>query len=130
MPTYLRDGSAYCTCCHTKTDVADHTCFLPQSQCTDAGTTSLNADPRKREAWHASHKSSISEVSGMTRPRERPKWKAGFDPKVRHSRGGRLTAKPPRRSCQERQEDDSLLCVVDTAVCQPNIADIACIKVS
>ena len=34
-----------CTCCHTKTKVADSTFYLDQSRYTDTGLTSLSADP-------------------------------------------------------------------------------------
>ena len=33
------------TCCHTEIEVTDQTFYLTQSQCTDTGPTSPNADP-------------------------------------------------------------------------------------
>ena len=39
------------TCCHTETEVADQTFYLTQSQYTDTGPTSRNADPVTPGAW-------------------------------------------------------------------------------
>ena len=44
-----------CTCCHTEIEVADHTCCLTQSQCTDARPTHPRAEPVPPDAWHSSH---------------------------------------------------------------------------
>ena len=43
------------TCCHTETEVADQTFYLTQSQYTDTGPTSPNADPITPGAWQGSH---------------------------------------------------------------------------
>ena len=43
------------TCCHTETEVADQTFHLTQSQYTDTGPTSPNADPITPGAWQGSH---------------------------------------------------------------------------
>ena len=47
--------SDICTCCHTKTKVADQTSCLNQSQYTDSGPTSPSADPIMPGTWQASH---------------------------------------------------------------------------
>ena len=60
------------SCCHTKIEVADQTCYLTQSQYTDTGPTSPNADPIMPGAWQGSHWSANFEVTGMTRPRKNP----------------------------------------------------------
>ena len=57
------------TCCHTEIEVAFH---LTQSQYTDTGPTSPNADPITPGAWQGSHWSANFEVTGMTRPRKNP----------------------------------------------------------
>ena len=43
------------TCCHTEIEVADQTFYLTQSQYTDTGPTSPNADPITPGAWQGSH---------------------------------------------------------------------------
>ena len=43
------------TCCHTETEVADQTFYLTQSQYTDTGRTSPNADFIMAGAWQGSH---------------------------------------------------------------------------
>ena len=60
------------TCCHTEIEVADQTFYLTQSQYTDNGPTSLNADPITPGAWQGSHWSANFEVTGMTRTRKNP----------------------------------------------------------
>ena len=40
-----------CACCHTETEVSDPACYLPLSQCTDAGPTSPSADPITPGVW-------------------------------------------------------------------------------
>ena len=42
------------TCCHTEIEVAEHTFYLTQSQYTDTGPTSPNADPKAPGAWQGS----------------------------------------------------------------------------
>ena len=60
------------TCCHTEIEVVDQTFYLTQSQYTDTGPTSPNADPITPGAWQGSHWSANFEVTGMTRPRKNP----------------------------------------------------------
>ena len=43
------------TCCHTEIEVADQTFHLTQSQYTDIGPTSPNADPITPGDWQGSH---------------------------------------------------------------------------
>ena len=43
------------TCCHTETEVADHTFHFTQSQYTDTGPTSPSTDPKTPGAWQGSH---------------------------------------------------------------------------
>ena len=43
------------TCCHTEIEVADQTFYLTQSQYTDTGPTTPNADPTTPDAWQDSH---------------------------------------------------------------------------
>ena len=57
------DNSA---CCHTEIEVADHICYLTQSQCTDTGSTSPIADPMWPGSWQGSHWSTSFEVTGTT----------------------------------------------------------------
>ena len=78
------------TCCHTEIEVADQTFHLTQSQYTDTGTTSPSTDPITPGAWQGSHWSANFEVTGMTRPRKKSRRKAGFEPGIFRSRGGRL----------------------------------------
>ena len=71
---YLRDGSAH-TILRAATleiEVADQTFYLTQSQYTDNGPTSPNADPITPGAWQGSHWSANFEVTGKTRPRKNP----------------------------------------------------------
>ena len=42
-------------CCHTEVEDADQTFYLTQSQYTDTGPTSPNADPIMPGAWQGSH---------------------------------------------------------------------------
>ena len=56
MLVYLRDGCALtivhaATPSHTKTEVADQTFYLTQSQHTDTGSTSPSTDPIRLGAW-------------------------------------------------------------------------------
>ena len=60
------------TCCHTEIEVADQTFYLTQSQYTDTGPTSPNADPITPGAWQDSHWSANFEVTGMTRSQKNP----------------------------------------------------------
>ena len=84
------------TCCHTEIEVADPTFYLTQSQYTDTGPTSPSADPITPGAWQGSQWSANFEVTGMTRPRKKSRRKAGFEPGIFRSRGGRLTTRPTR----------------------------------
>ena len=59
-----------CTRCHT--EVADQTFYLTQSQYTDTGPTSPNADPITPGAWQGRHWSANFEVTGMIRPGQIP----------------------------------------------------------
>ena len=43
------------TCCHSETEVANHTFYLTQSQYTDTGPTSPRGDPITPGAWQGSH---------------------------------------------------------------------------
>ena len=45
-----------CMCCHTETEVGDHTFYLVQSQYTDR-TTCPSADPISPDTWQGSHSS-------------------------------------------------------------------------
>ena len=68
------------TCCHTEIQVADQTFYLTQSQYTDTGPTSPSADPVTPGAWQGSHWSAHFEVTGMTRPRKKPRRKRDSNP--------------------------------------------------
>ena len=63
------------TCCHTEIEVAGQTFYLTQSQYTDTGPTSPNADPITPGAWQGSYWSANFEVTGMTRPRKKSRRK-------------------------------------------------------
>ena len=71
-----------CTCCRTETEVADQTFYLTQSQYTDTGPTSPNADPITPGAWQGSHWSADFQVTGMIRPGKIPTAQAGFEPRI------------------------------------------------
>ena len=66
------------TCCHTEIEVADQTFYLTQSQYTDTGPTSPNADPITPGAWQGSHWSANFSVTGMTRPRRKNPGASGI----------------------------------------------------
>ena len=63
------------TCYHTEIEIAHQTFYLTQSQYTDTGPTSPSADPIMPGAWQGSHWSANFEVTGMTRPRKKPRRK-------------------------------------------------------
>ena len=65
---YLKDGSAYCTYCHTKVELAGQTYYFIQSQYIDTGPTSPSSDPVTPGAWQGSQRSTSVEVTGMTGP--------------------------------------------------------------
>ena len=79
----------YFACCHTEIEVTDPTFYLTQSQYTDTGLTSPNADPKMPGAWQVNHWSANFEVTGMIWPWKIPS-QAGFKPWIFHSRGGHL----------------------------------------
>ena len=85
------------TCCHTEIEVADPTVYLPQSQYTDIGPTSPNADPIMQGAWQGSHWSANVEVTGMTRP-GKSRRKRDSDPGSSALEADALTTRPKRRS--------------------------------
>ena len=72
--------SDYCTCCHTEIEAADQTFYLTQSQYTDIGPTSANADPITPGAWHGSYWSARFEVTGVTRLENSPQRKRESKP--------------------------------------------------
>ena len=79
-------------CFHTEIEAADQTFYLTQSQYTDTGPTSPSADPIALGDWQGSHWSANFEVTGITRPGKIPS-RAGFEPRIFRSRGGRLNYK-------------------------------------
>ena len=81
------------TCCHTEIEAADETFYLTQSQYTDTGPTSPNADPRKPGAWQGSLWSAHFSVTGMTRPGKIPDSNPGSSALEMDA----LTARPTRR---------------------------------
>ena len=86
------------TCCHTETEVADPTLYLTLSQYTDTGPTSLSADPITPGAWQGSHWIANFQVTGMTRPRKKPRRKRDSNPVTSALEADALTTKPTRRS--------------------------------
>ena len=86
------------TCCHTKTEVADQTFYLTQSQHTDTGPTSPSADPKTPGAWQGSHWSANFEVTGMTRPRKKSRRQRESNPGSSALEADALTTRPTRRS--------------------------------
>ena len=84
------------TCCHTEIEAADQTFYLTQSQYTDTGPTSPNADPITPGAWQGSHWSANFEVTGMTRPRK-TRRKRDSNPGPSALEVDALTTRPPRR---------------------------------
>ena len=68
------------TCCHTEIEVADPTFYLTESQYTDAGPTSPNADPITPGACQGSHWSANFLVTGMTQPWKKSRRKRGSNP--------------------------------------------------
>ena len=82
-----------CTICHAEIEVADQTFCLTQSQYTDTGPTSLNADPEAPGAWQGGHWSARFYVTGITQPGTPPPPptpQAGLEPRICRSRGGHL----------------------------------------
>ena len=69
-----------CTCCHTETAAADRTCYLTQSQSTDAGPARPSTDRIRPAAWQGSHWSTSVEVSGMSGRGKLPTGRAGLAP--------------------------------------------------
>ena len=83
--------------CYTeiRTEVADQTCYLIQTQYLDTGLTSLSTDPTTPGAWQGNHWSTDIEVTGMIRPGKIPTGNAGFEP--RPATLGANTILPGRR---------------------------------
>ena len=77
------------TCCHTEIEVADQTFYLTQSQNTDTGSTSPNADPIKPGSWQGSHWSANVKSLVWLDPEKIPA-QARFEPGNFLFRGGRL----------------------------------------
>ena len=86
------------TCCHTEIEVADPTFYLTQSQYTDTGPTSPNADPIMPGALQGSHWSANFEVTGVTRPRKKSRRKRDSNPGPSALEADALTTRPTRRS--------------------------------
>ena len=78
------------TSCHMKTDDANQTLYLTQSQYTGTGPTSPSSDPITPGAWQGNHWSAKFEVAGMTRPGKISTAQARIEPRIFRSRGGRL----------------------------------------
>ena len=78
-----------CACCHAKTEVADRTFSLTQSQYTDTGPTSPGADPITPSAQQGSHWNVSFEVTCMTRPGKKIYGKSRIRTQVCRCRGGR-----------------------------------------
>ena len=57
-----------CTCCHSRTEAADQTFYLTQSQYTDIGLTRPSTDSTMPGAWQGSQWSTKFYVTGMTWP--------------------------------------------------------------
>ena len=85
--------SDHFSCCHTKTEVADQTFYLTQSQYTDTGSSSPSADPIAPGAWQGSHWNANFKINGMTRPRNIPMARVGIKSWICHSWGDRLNHK-------------------------------------
>ena len=93
MLVYLRDGSVLTIArAATLTQVSDQSFFLTQPQYTDIGSTRPNADSVSPGAWKGSHWSAkfLGHWYDSTQPGKIPKEKAGIEPRVFHSWGGRL----------------------------------------
>ena len=71
------------TCCHTEIEVANQTFYFTKSPYTNTGPTSPNA-------WQRSHGVPVLKVDGMTRTGKIPTVRAGIEPRICRSRGGRL----------------------------------------
>ena len=71
--------------CHTETEVADQTFYLTQSQYTDTGPTSSNADPKTSGAWQSSHLSANFKSLVWLDQEKSPQ--AGIEPRACRSRG-------------------------------------------
>ena len=89
------------TCCHTEIEVAHQTFYLTQSQYTDTGPTSPNADPITPGAWQGSHWSGNFEVTGMTRPRKKSRRKRDSNPGPSALEADTLTTRPTRQSSKK-----------------------------
>ena len=82
------------TCCHTEIEVADPTFHLTQSQYTDTGPTSPNADPITPGAWQGSH------WYDSTPKKSRRKRDSNPGPSALEADA--LTTRPTRRSIKEK----------------------------
>ena len=100
MLQYLRDGSAQTTAraATLRQKQQDQTFYLAQSQYTDTRPTSPSAHPKTPGAWQGSHWSSNFEVTGMTRPGNRPTAKTGIEPRPAALEADVLTTRPTRPS--------------------------------
>ena len=110
--------SDYFTCRHTEIEVADQTFYLTQSQYTDTGPTSPNADPITPGAWQGSHWSASFKSLVWLDPGKIPA-QAGFEPGIFRSRGGRLTTRPTRRSQGRICSDNFTCCHTEIEVADP-----------
>ena len=84
------------TCCHTEIEVADQTFHLTQSQYTDTGPTSLNADPITQGAWQVSHWSANKTLVWLDL--EKSRRKRVSNPESSAFEADALTTRPTRRS--------------------------------
>ena len=89
-----------CTCCHTEIEVADQTFYLAQSQHTDNGPTSPNADPITPGAWQCSHWSGNFYVIGVTRLGRFPLRQRELNHDSAALDADAVTTRPTRRSYQ------------------------------
>ena len=85
------DNSMYC---HTEIEVAYQAFYPIQSQYTDNGPTSPNADPIMPGAWQGSHWTANFKVTGVTQPGKIPTVQGESNPGSAALEADALTTRP------------------------------------
>ena len=85
-------------CCHTEIEAVDHTSYLTQSQYTDTGLTSLNADPIAPGTWQGSHWSANVFKSLVWLDPEESRCRRDSNPGSSAAEADALATRPLRRS--------------------------------
>ena len=84
--------------CHAEAEVADHTCYLTQSQYTDTGPTK----PITPGAWQGSHRSNNFQATGTTRSGKSPTGTRWDQSQVRDRQTDRQTDRQAGRQADRK----------------------------